>query len=360
MMADKDPAEQKQPYECVNVDAPASEPSDSHWAHLLAWVNECLQTDFKTIEELANGAAYAQFMDLLFPGTVPLKKIKFRTNLEHEYIQNFKFVQAAFKKVGCDREIPVDRLVKARFQDNFEFLQWFKKFFDANYDGHEYNALQAREKLPDNQSGDNDEGYFMDLRTISKLDDIESGESDDRQIVLFDSSHSPGCSKQKNQSENSDEDELRYTYSSSLLDRAWSKRIIVLVGNKAKLMESFSWLSTVGGGFSSLGERDCKFSARAGALSLGQQLRLAELLGDERLKVMCHLFAALAALQLDNKFVTLNYIKRVIVPLINEMPYRDPILTNILKHICFRISVFDRIVGARKKAIEGTKKRVEH
>merc|ERR1719431_522364 len=31
--------------------------------------------------------------------------------------------------------VPVDRLVKARFQDNFEFLQWFKKFFDANYDG---------------------------------------------------------------------------------------------------------------------------------------------------------------------------------------------------------------------------------
>ena len=29
--------------------------------------------------------------------------------------------------------IPVERLVKGRFQDNFEFVQWFKKFFDANY-----------------------------------------------------------------------------------------------------------------------------------------------------------------------------------------------------------------------------------
>jgi hypothetical protein len=35
--------------------------------------------------------------------------------------------------------------VKGRFQDNFEFVQWFKKFFDANYDGHEYDALSARE-----------------------------------------------------------------------------------------------------------------------------------------------------------------------------------------------------------------------
>ena len=28
--------------------------------------------------------------------------------------------------------VPVDKLVKGRFQDNFEFVQWFKKFFDAN------------------------------------------------------------------------------------------------------------------------------------------------------------------------------------------------------------------------------------
>ena len=40
------------------------------------------------------------------------------------------------------------RLIKGRFQDNFEFLQWFKKFFDANYDGREYDAVGARDGLP--------------------------------------------------------------------------------------------------------------------------------------------------------------------------------------------------------------------
>lgn len=40
--------------------------------------------------------------------------------------------------------IPVERLSKARFQDNFEFVQWFKKFFDANYDMHEYDAVASR------------------------------------------------------------------------------------------------------------------------------------------------------------------------------------------------------------------------
>lgn len=141
----------------------------------------------------------------------------------------------------------------------------------------------------------------------------------------------------------------------SLIDHAWSRKILELIGNKAKLLESFSWLSTVGGGFSALGERDSKFSARAGALSLGQQLRLAELLGDERLKVMCHLFGALAALQLNNKQFCLNYIKRVIIPLINAMPYHDPILTNILRHICFRMSMMDNFAAARYNAIENNK-----
>merc|ERR1719509_626578 len=81
---------------------------------------------------------------MLFPGSIQLKKIKFDTKLEHEYINNFKLLQGAFKKMNVDKIVPVDRLVKGRFQDNFEFLQWFKKFFDANYGGQEYDACDMR------------------------------------------------------------------------------------------------------------------------------------------------------------------------------------------------------------------------
>ncbi|XP_024946155.1 microtubule-associated protein RP/EB family member 1 isoform X2 [Cephus cinctus] len=112
---------------------------------MLSWVNDCLQSSFTKIEELCTGAVYCQFMDMLFPGSVPLKRVKFRTNLEHEYIQNFKLLQAGFKKMNVDKIVPIDRLVKGRFQDNFEFLQWFKKFFDANYTRTEpYDALAMR------------------------------------------------------------------------------------------------------------------------------------------------------------------------------------------------------------------------
>lgn len=70
---------------------------------MLAWVNDCLQSNFSKIEELCTGAAYCQFMDMLFQGSVPMRRIKFKTNLEHEYIQNFKILQASFKKMTVDK-----------------------------------------------------------------------------------------------------------------------------------------------------------------------------------------------------------------------------------------------------------------
>uniref|UniRef100_A0A2K5IBP2 Calponin-homology (CH) domain-containing protein n=1 Tax=Colobus angolensis palliatus TaxID=336983 RepID=A0A2K5IBP2_COLAP len=91
------------------------------------------------------GAAYCQFMDMLFPGCISLKKVKFQAKLEHEYIHNFKLLQASFKRMNVDKVIPVEKLVKGRFQDNLDFIQWFKKFYDANYDGKEYDPVEARQ-----------------------------------------------------------------------------------------------------------------------------------------------------------------------------------------------------------------------
>uniref|UniRef100_A0A8C5RF03 Microtubule associated protein RP/EB family member 1 n=1 Tax=Laticauda laticaudata TaxID=8630 RepID=A0A8C5RF03_LATLA len=70
---------------------------------MLAWINESLQLTLTKIEQLCSGAAYCQFMDMLFPGSVTLKKVKFQAKLEHEYIQNFKVLQAGFKRMGVDK-----------------------------------------------------------------------------------------------------------------------------------------------------------------------------------------------------------------------------------------------------------------
>lgn len=112
---------------------------------ITAWVNDILCLNYTKVEQLSSGAAYCQFMDLLFPGCISLKKVKFQAKLEHEYIHNFKLLQASFKRMNVDKIIPVEKLVKGRFQDNLDFIQWFKKFYDANYDGKEYDPVEARQ-----------------------------------------------------------------------------------------------------------------------------------------------------------------------------------------------------------------------
>ncbi|XP_017871047.1 PREDICTED: microtubule-associated protein RP/EB family member 1-like [Drosophila arizonae] len=123
--------------------------SSQNWSRheMLSWVNTQLKAEFTKIEELCTGAAYCQFMDMLFPNSVALKRIKFRANQEHEFVHNFKLLQASFQKKSVHKEIPIERLIKGRFQDNFEFLQWFRKFFNANNKGKAYNALAARDGM---------------------------------------------------------------------------------------------------------------------------------------------------------------------------------------------------------------------
>merc|ERR1719233_2773153 len=53
---------------------------------------------------------------MLFPGTVPLKRVKYNSKLEHEYITNFKILQASFKKMNVDQIIEVDKLTKQKFK----------------------------------------------------------------------------------------------------------------------------------------------------------------------------------------------------------------------------------------------------
>lgn len=111
---------------------------------LVDFVNEKLALSYAKVEALCSGAAYCQLIDVVWPGSVPLKRVKFDANNEYQYIENFKILQAAFKKHGIDKVIPVEKLVKGKFQDNFEFGQWFKKLFDTNYDGKEYDSVARR------------------------------------------------------------------------------------------------------------------------------------------------------------------------------------------------------------------------
>ncbi|XP_060659413.1 microtubule-associated protein RP/EB family member 2 [Drosophila nasuta] len=104
---------------------------------MLDWVNRMVNGQFRKVEELSSGVAYCQMMEMIFPNCINLKRVKMMAKLEHESFHNMKLFQGALTRLKLDKTIPVDRLIKGRFQDNFEFLQWFKKFFDSQAPGME-------------------------------------------------------------------------------------------------------------------------------------------------------------------------------------------------------------------------------
>uniref|UniRef100_A0A8C4EG08 DNA (cytosine-5-)-methyltransferase n=1 Tax=Dicentrarchus labrax TaxID=13489 RepID=A0A8C4EG08_DICLA len=112
---------------------------------LLAWLNDTLQARFTKLEQVCSGAAYCQLIDWCFPGTLDLSKVRFQSSSSTEdAIHNYSLLQAAFKKVGVLRYIPVDTLIKNNSTVAVTFLHWFKLFFEKNNNGREYRALEAR------------------------------------------------------------------------------------------------------------------------------------------------------------------------------------------------------------------------
>ncbi|KAK6382100.1 microtubule integrity protein mal3 [Exophiala oligosperma] len=71
-------------------------------------------------------------------------RVKFNVNTEYAYIQNFKVLQNCFTRHGIDRTVPVEQLIKCKMQDNLEFLQWSKRFWDQYFPGHDYDAVARR------------------------------------------------------------------------------------------------------------------------------------------------------------------------------------------------------------------------
>ena len=44
------------------------------------------------------------------------------------------------------KKVPVQLLIRGKYQDNLEFMQWFKRFFELNYNGDAYDALPRRRR----------------------------------------------------------------------------------------------------------------------------------------------------------------------------------------------------------------------
>lgn len=56
-------------------------------------------------------------------------------------------LQVVFEKHKIMNNIPVERLVKLRFQDNFEFCQFVKKYWDTYCPNPNYDAIGRRKGI---------------------------------------------------------------------------------------------------------------------------------------------------------------------------------------------------------------------
>lgn len=116
-------------------------------SELLSWLNDLLKLDYKKIEQCGTGAVYCQIMDSIYLD-LPMHRVKFRATAEYEYLTNFKILQSCLTKHRIEKTVPVERLVKCRFQDNLEFLQWIKSFWIQNKDESAYDAESRRKNKP--------------------------------------------------------------------------------------------------------------------------------------------------------------------------------------------------------------------
>lgn len=113
---------------------------------LLKWINEFFELNYVKVEQCASGAVHCQILDAIYPGKVAMSKVNWDAKSDYEFTNNFKIVQNVFTKMSISKPIYIEKLVKAKYQDNLEFLQWMKHFFDCKYQGQDYNAVERRAK----------------------------------------------------------------------------------------------------------------------------------------------------------------------------------------------------------------------
>ena len=57
---------------------------------LINWIRQYFDPGFSKVEDLASGVVYCQIIDSVYPGTVPMSKVKMGAKTEVDFIHNFK------------------------------------------------------------------------------------------------------------------------------------------------------------------------------------------------------------------------------------------------------------------------------
>ena len=116
---------------------------------LLDFFNSLLDLQLTKIEQTASGAVACQLTDYIYPGSIPMSKVNWEARADYEFVSNYKLLQKAFDLHKVQRHVDVDKLIRAKYQDNLEFCQWLKAFYDQSgvvREDYDSKAVRAKGK----------------------------------------------------------------------------------------------------------------------------------------------------------------------------------------------------------------------
>ena len=113
---------------------------------LLDWINTTLELNVARIEDTCNGAVACQLMDAIQPGTVAMGKVNWGAKDDYAKICNYKLLQSAFGRASVAKPVEVNRLIRGKYQDNLEFMQWCKAFCERHQVADGYDPIERRSR----------------------------------------------------------------------------------------------------------------------------------------------------------------------------------------------------------------------
>ncbi|CAM9370093.1 unnamed protein product, partial [Phaeothamnion confervicola] len=73
-----------------------------------------------------------------------MSKVDWTAKQDFQFVGNYKILQNSFDKLGVGKHVDVDKLIRAKYQDNLEFMQWFKRYHQSVGMATDYDPVAAR------------------------------------------------------------------------------------------------------------------------------------------------------------------------------------------------------------------------
>ena len=78
-----------------------------------------------------------------------MRKVNWGAKNDYDFVKNYKVLQSVFDKMKIQKHIPVNKLIRAKYQDNLEWLQWLKCYYESNMgedEAADYDAESRRSR----------------------------------------------------------------------------------------------------------------------------------------------------------------------------------------------------------------------